>query len=217
LPTIDQRRRELHDYMALCFDAGALGLLRLGDSPRAKEVCDAALEFAPKSPGPWTVRGIVTYPDQHAVSDFRKAASLGDASYFAYYYLAHEALLKNDFPAASDWCEKALERKPSRLVNAQVLGWLAACRDYLGGSPAEVEVLFKKALEIDPENQEVRSNYRAFQESLASGSSHSPLPASAWQHNVMQRSEEQFVSNRIEPFLRANGTSSRRLPELLAS
>jgi tetratricopeptide (TPR) repeat protein len=166
LPHEQQNHPDLRAYMALCLEAAALGLRKLGDKIRGLEVCKAAIDFSPDTPGPWTARGIMTYPSNAAVADFQKAVSLGDMTYFPYYYLAHDALTRSDFREGLSQCEEALRRDPSRSIEAQLYGWMAICLSHLGASPGEADRLFRMALEADPGNEEIASNYRNFRSSL---------------------------------------------------
>src|SRR5206468_11638913 len=119
-----------------------------------RAVADEAIAFEPEAPGPWTARGILTYPGEQAVKDFRKAAALPGAGYAPFYYLAHHAFHRGQFREAFSLCQKALARRPRRVIPAHLYGWMAVCLDCSGGSPEEVEALFQKAFEIDPGNEQ---------------------------------------------------------------
>jgi tetratricopeptide (TPR) repeat protein len=200
LPSAQSSHPEVRAYMAFCFEAAAFGLLRLRDEVRAREVTAAAIDFAPNSPGPWTVRGILHFPSPESVAAFRKAVSLRDTMYFSFYHLALDALSRNDFREALPYCEEALARQPGPRIAAQLYGWLALCRDHLGGSPEEVEGLFRKALELDAENPEVLGNYRQFRARLESPT---PRTATTWQHSPVRHGEEQYLSERESHLVRS--------------
>jgi tetratricopeptide (TPR) repeat protein len=200
LPPDQQNHPQLRGYVALCYEAAAFGLLRLGDRRRAKEVCDDVIRFGPNSSGPWAVRGIVTYPGETAVADFEQAAHLKDETYYPYYYLAGDSLKRGDFSRALSWARAALERRPGPRIKSQLVGWTAICKDALGAGREEVEGLFRQALEIDPENEVARSNYQLF---VASLPSRATPRKQGWQPGEVWPEEEQYLFARESGMTRA--------------
>ena len=89
LPPKVRDYQDIRKYMVLCFEMVNMGLRRLGDEKRAREVCDLAISFAPNEASLRSVRGITTYPSDEAMEDFREAVRLGDRNYYPYYFLAH--------------------------------------------------------------------------------------------------------------------------------
>jgi tetratricopeptide (TPR) repeat protein len=193
LPPAHYNHPDLRSFMALGFDAAAFCALRVGEKEQARKVCDEAIAFGPNSASPWTVRGIVTYPGERAVEDFRKAVSLGDLSYFSYYYLAHDALTREEFLEAFTLCQQALKREPSKPIEAQVYGWMAICQDQLRAAKEETDMLFQRAVAADPGNEQVNRNYNLFKESLKS---RAPHPVEVWDLGDFWRWEEQYLFDR---------------------
>jgi tetratricopeptide (TPR) repeat protein len=144
-----------------------MALSRWGDPQRARAVCDEAVAFAPKAYGPRTVRGIITYPEEGAVEDFRESVRLGDQHYYPFYYLAHAAIMVKDFEPAESWCQQALRRRPSRGIEAQLRLWLAIALHHLGSKEDEVLYQLAMAREIDPANASINQDVRSLEEQLA--------------------------------------------------
>jgi tetratricopeptide (TPR) repeat protein len=163
-PGTVQRNPELQLVMLGCLDVACLGCVRLGDSARAKRVAGDAILFAPMAPGPYCARGMLTYPDEQSLDDFRKAAGLPGVSSAPFYFLAHNALQREQFGEAIGYCQAGLVRQPGRRMKARLHGWIAVCRACQDADRNEVERLFQTALEVDPDSEQVATNYRIFQE-----------------------------------------------------
>jgi tetratricopeptide (TPR) repeat protein len=129
------------------------------------DVCSVAVSFAPNAYGPKTVRGIITYPDEEAVADFRRAIELGDPSYYAYYYLAHASMVSADYEASTSLCRQALQHAPSRRIEAQLHFWLSIARGHLGAEVEDVRSLLQRAVELDPNNPLPRQHLEAVETS----------------------------------------------------
>ena len=179
-PDIRQRDTGMHLVMSICIDPASLALMRLGDTTKARILAEEAIRFQPSSPGPLTVRGMLTYPEEQAVTDFRKAAELPEVGYAPFLYLAHHALHQGRFIEAIAYCQKALERNPARPIQPQIHGWIAVCRDCQGANREEVESLFQQAFEIDPANDQVAANYAIFKETESS----TTTPLERWNTQV---------------------------------
>jgi tetratricopeptide (TPR) repeat protein len=216
LPAKDRDDPLMHDSIAFSLETYALGMLRLGDRAKAKEAADAAIRFGPQTSGPWTVRGIVTYPSEQAIADFRKASGMQDANDIPHYYLALHSLRSNDPAAALGWCEKALAQNPDRSTEAQLYGWIAICRDCLGAPRKEIDTLFRKALEIDPDNPEVLKSYRHFQDSPELHSERSRLRPEDFADRTIGMSVEQHVSGREARFRETSAPRELFMKELVS-
>jgi tetratricopeptide (TPR) repeat protein len=166
-----------------------MGLRRLGDEKRAREVCDLAISFAPKEAGLRTVRGITTYPSDQAMEDFREAVRLGDPDYYPYYFLAHAALVSNEFADALLWSQRALERRPGRRIEAQLYLWTAMARKNLGGSADEVNALRQRAIELDPDNPQLQQSFDSVEELMLV----TPLEVDIWS----QTSDPSYADNLV--------------------
>lgn len=155
-------------WMVLCLECGAFGADATGDRDKAIEYCSRAVELAPSKPGPYTVRGMLTYPDRQALDDFQLADRLREINYIPYYYLAHSALTRKEYRDAREWCEKALARSPSVKVRAQLLEWLAMSRAEVTEwfDVDAIRALFKQAKELDPNNARIERNSSTFEEGI---------------------------------------------------
>ncbi|MDY3557086.1 hypothetical protein R5W24_006273 [Gemmata sp. JC717] len=162
LPSERQQDPEMQTITAVCFSAASHAALRLGDDVVTRSVVDRSIRFAPHAPGPLTARGVMSYPSQEAVDDFRKAAALPNPGYAPFLYLAHQAFINGRLGEAEQLCQEALARNPGRPVRAQLLGWLAVIRDCQGAPREQVEGLFSQAFEVFPGHGEVEANYRIF-------------------------------------------------------
>ncbi|AMV29082.1 Tetratricopeptide repeat protein [Gemmata sp. SH-PL17] len=164
LPEVQQSDRNLLNYLGSGFATGARAWGHLGSKNRAMEYANRAVQLKPDSALPWVVRGIITYPGQQSIQDFRAAVEREETAVTPYYYLAHHSLSQSDFRSAIDWCRQALTRNSNQRIAAQLQGWLAVCQERLGESRDTVEAAFRKALDSDPTHGEVIENYRAFKE-----------------------------------------------------
>lgn len=178
LPENQQAEVELRKLMTLGFNAAVFGLRDLGKLQEAKELCADAIAFEPGLPGSWTTRGILTYPDTAAVTDFQQAVELGDNSHFPYFYLAHHALIHGDFSSAHRLAGEALQRERGNDAQSRsyLYSWQAICRASLGADRNEVETIFQQATASDPTNEEAEENYRLYVNSLATAGDNLSIP-----------------------------------------
>lgn len=149
-------------FLSLCFDAALVALMQLGEFERAVAVAGEAIAHMPDAPLPPTARGVLTYPSAAAVRDFRSATRLSGADYVPFYHLSHHAFHSGNLAEAERLCRIALARNPRPQMRAQLTAWLAAFRDSARAPKDEVEVLFRQAFEIDPDNEQVTGLYNAF-------------------------------------------------------
>jgi tetratricopeptide (TPR) repeat protein len=192
LPSRQQANETLRDFMTLCFEATAFGLLRLGREEEALGVCAKAIDFAPSMPHPRTVRGIITYPRDQAVEDFREAVRLGEDEYVPYYFLAHAALMRDNFGDVQIWTRRALSRQPKRVNEAELYAWLAIAEAYLGSDRNQVIQYFEKAQSLDPGNQEIRENAHLFRTTPTAPS----IPKHAWNRRAIRGDPELHLACR---------------------
>lgn len=147
-----------------------LGFCRdhLGDAEGALRCYDAGLAAFPSNDALLVARGILRYgTDTHsAVLDFQKAVRFGSPVVWPYFYLAHHCLINGRSQDCLSLCERALNMPSSDAVRANLLEWAAISRSELGFPPAEVRMAFEEAIRLDPGNERIRKNQRAFEESL---------------------------------------------------
>lgn len=192
LPLSKQQHPEMRSIMSICIDAAMMAYMRLGRDTQARAVVEEVIALEPNAPGPLTARGMLTYPSDKAVNDFRIAACLPSPGYVPFLFLAHHAFDSDRFAECERLCREALARKPGRIVQAQLHGWIAVCRGCMGASREEVEELFNQAFEIDPDNEQVAANYQVFKESREAAS---PTPTNRWNTRVNSDSvEPDFVT-----------------------
>jgi tetratricopeptide (TPR) repeat protein len=166
LPAGHQCHPEIKEVMGLGYEVAVLALHRSGNEQAAQKMCEAAIAFDPTSPGPWTIKGLITAARaEEAGTFFRKAVELGDRTYLPYSSLAYDALLKQEYREALDWSRQALERVGSQdsEVQSYLYQWSAISLDQMGAPREEIEHFFRKAIEVAPGNQFARDNYQRFQ------------------------------------------------------
>ncbi len=214
LPDSRQRNEEMRLVMSACFDAASLGLMRLGDDRKALTLAEEAIKFDPSAPGPLSTRGMLTYPAEQAVRDFRQASKSPTEGYIPFYYLAHHAFMHGQFREAIALCEQALERRPGRPITAQLHGWIAVCRDSLGADRGEVDRLFQRALEIDANNEQVGENYRIFKETTSTAPT---TRASQWNTKIVKDDVEPDLVSWLAEHLVGTNRAKSHAETLLAS
>jgi tetratricopeptide (TPR) repeat protein len=170
LPPGPRSNPRIKAVLGLGYEAAAYTLYLSRDRTRAKAMCDAAIAFDPSSPNGWTLLGILTVGSPQASEAFKKAVELGDRSYLPFYFLAHDALTREAFQEGLDWSRQALERgeRQHSTIRSLLYQWSAICLANLGGPREEIEALFKRAVEIAPDNEWARENYRRFRTSEGS-------------------------------------------------
>jgi tetratricopeptide (TPR) repeat protein len=171
LPENKRNHPEMRSIASISFDTASMALMRLGERDWLLRLVEQVLLLDPGTPGPLTVRGMLTYPSAAAVKDFQQAAVLPNPGYAPFLYLAHHAFSEGHFADAIALCERALKGKPGRSVAAQLTCWIAVSQHCQGTSAEEVEKVFQQALAIDVENKHARANYQIFKEIVAEGRS----------------------------------------------
>jgi tetratricopeptide (TPR) repeat protein len=149
-----------------------LGFCRdhLGDTEGALRWYDAGLAAFPSHEGLLVSRGILRYENDTpgAVLDFQNAIQIGSLLAWPYFYMAHHYLVNSRPRECLATCERALKIQASDTVRANLYEWMAISRSDLGLPPSEVRVAFEEAIRLDPRNERIRKNHRAFEESINS-------------------------------------------------
>lgn len=214
LPEDRKNSEDLRWIVSIGFRTANMALMRLGDYQRAGELIEEEIEFDPNDPGPLSARGMLNYPSERALADFRKAIELPHPGYVPFVYLAREAFLqKKDLAEAERLTNEALSRQPGPAIQARLYSWLAMIRHCRGADQVEVESLFDRGLQIDPHNRKVWEAYKQFENALEAENSDSQQQWGAEFHkdfdepnNPIWKASEESLSSR----------KNRRRDQLLA-
>jgi tetratricopeptide (TPR) repeat protein len=165
LPPEHQAHPTIKHVMGLGCEAAAFALCLSDDMQAARDMSHAAIAFDPASPNAWRTLGFAMPDGPEAAAAFKKALELGDQTYFPFSYLAYYALTRGEFREALGWSQQALERGEGQDsgVKSLLYQWMAISLVHLNGSREEIEAWFKKAVEVAPDNEFARRNYRHFQ------------------------------------------------------
>jgi tetratricopeptide (TPR) repeat protein len=152
-------------------------LERLGDSRTAIRHLNAALAIDPNDAAILEIRGILRYGvEPAAVDDFRRAAQLGSQHIWPSFYLAHNALVGNQFEDCRRMCEQSLKYPANDEVQANIYEWMAISRFELGDLPERVRSDFEEAIRLTPDLDRIRQNFAAFENAVA----HPHVPRISW-------------------------------------
>jgi tetratricopeptide (TPR) repeat protein len=134
---------------------------------RARDYYDRGLLLFPNNDALLVARGILLYgrETERSVRDFETALHGGSMLVWPYFYLAHHALLNNQFEACLADCNRALRLPASKEVQARLLEWTAISQASLGHPPRAVEGAFQAAQELAPDDERIARNYQTFRES----------------------------------------------------
>lgn len=167
LPPSHRDHADVKDFMGLGYQAAAWALYCSGDVRAAREMGNAAIAFDTGSPTIWTLQGAITAGSPEATEAFKKAVELGDRTVVPYYYLANDALTRRAFREALGWSLQALEREEGQdsEIKSLLYQWAGISLAHLDGPREEIEAFFEKAVEVAPESELARENYRHFQAS----------------------------------------------------
>jgi tetratricopeptide (TPR) repeat protein len=150
-----------HALLGFCRD-------HLGDAEGALCYYDAGLAAFPTNDALLVARGILRYgmDTPAAVQDFQKAIQFGSSVVWPYFFMAHHFLVNSRARECLTSCEQALSIHASDAVRANLHEWMAISRSDLGFPSPEVRTAFEEATRLDPANERIRKNYRAFEKSL---------------------------------------------------
>jgi tetratricopeptide (TPR) repeat protein len=167
------RSGESQDSAQASTQAMALALLgfcrdHLGDAEGDLRCYDVGLTAFPSNDALLVARGILRYgiDTPAAVLDFQRALQAGSPVVWPYFFLAHHFLVSSRARECLTTCERALRIHASNAVRANLYEWVAISRSELDFPPSEVRTAFEEAIRLDPANERIRKNYRAFEDSL---------------------------------------------------
>jgi tetratricopeptide (TPR) repeat protein len=149
-------RADLAQDMDFAFSVIWVACRALEDAGKQLDMLNRWIESRPDSPVPRILRGMLTYPGEVANDEFRAAIRLGSTDPWPYYFLAHEALILNDFRGGDRLCALALQREPTPEMRAILLAWQAISRWNLGHhNPREIRELFDEAKRLKPDDPQI--------------------------------------------------------------
>jgi tetratricopeptide (TPR) repeat protein len=135
------------------------------------------IDLRPDSPYPRVLRGMLTYSEDAANTDFLEAIRLGSPDPVPYYFLAHAALRSRSFQECERLCSLALQRGPESDIRAALLSWQAISRWKLGlKTRSEIRKLFSEARKLRPEDPLIASYAQAFEDDGRGPRLSEPLP-----------------------------------------
>lgn len=152
--------------MHLAFQMASLRSMKLGEDQNAREIIDEGLAYWPESAELWTVRVALDYFQNNDLRAARRAVELGSSRYEPYYFLSRDAFDRGDYGEAYRWAREAMARlAPGEAAAARLYAWTAACLAASGGPNDQADSMFRKAIEIDPADNQVQDAYDFFQSS----------------------------------------------------
>jgi tetratricopeptide (TPR) repeat protein len=186
-------RTAIAQLMDYAFSITRIAYWELNDTGKQLETLNRWIELRPDSIKPRILRGMMTYPGEDANDDFRLAIRLGSTDPWPYYFLAHEALISNDFRECDRLCALALQQDPAPEIRATLLAWQAISRWNLGPSdPREIRALFAEAGRLKPDDPQIIRYAIAFNdEGMAPGMS--PPPRLEGNGHWRERAGEQYA------------------------
>jgi tetratricopeptide (TPR) repeat protein len=155
-------------YLTLGFCHQALEQWQL-----ARGAYDRALQVSPDDPILLSARGLLLtrLDPQGAILDFTRAVDRGTVLAAPHLHLAHDALVRRDYVRCLELCIRilSLPQKPHPRLLATALQWLAIAQFELDGPPDVVRQNFVTALDLDPLNEQIRSNFERFNQLVQTG------------------------------------------------
>ena len=168
LESHEDRQPAAHDSSyAMATALAAFCHEHLGDVRAALRYCNLGVAADPSNDGLLVARGILRYgADLAAVDDFEHAVRYGSPTVWPYFFMAHHYLVSSRFDECRRMCEHALGVPASDVVRGNLYEWLAISRAELGFPPQQVRAAFEEAVRLEPANERIRRNLRAFEESV---------------------------------------------------
>jgi len=165
LTPVEQRDAEVCEIMRVTYGAAVLVAGKLHDRTLAATISDEAIKYWPESAENWVTRAGIRYPEQIDIHAARRAAELGAVSYTPYYFLSQVSFDQGDYASALMWAEKASAKlRPMDAGAPRVHGWVAACLA-MSGQKEMADTSFRKAVSLDPSDQDLQSAYEFFRTS----------------------------------------------------
>jgi tetratricopeptide (TPR) repeat protein len=143
--------------LGLCYD-------RLDRSNESVKVYNRLLARDPSLPQTLTMRGIALMDTskKSAIADFQKAVSLGTQSVWPYVFLSREMLEAGNYFNAVKMCNHALGHVKAMPDSARalLLDGLAIGYAMLGQPESFYREYFDRAMDLDPNNEQIKKNYQ---------------------------------------------------------
>jgi tetratricopeptide (TPR) repeat protein len=141
---------------------------RLGATDDARHSLDRAIQLEPNSAEALLARGSLLYniDRTQAVHDLRRAVELGSTLPFPYFFLAHNALIHEQFEDVLVFANTALRFDVSSGVRAYCLHWIAIAMASLDYPAPAVRAAFQEAVNLAPDEALIRENLAHFDEAV---------------------------------------------------
>jgi tetratricopeptide (TPR) repeat protein len=164
--------REPHSPYSLTMFARYAGsiLQALGDSDRALHLYEEGLKLAPHDKFLLAGAGAILFEkDRDRAAEYlRRASQQKTRQVLPYFLLTLYHMERSEFSQALSLAQQAWECRIPDLgrvqLRAQLLCYIAICQSELEYPNESVLGLFKRAIEIDPSNQTIATNFRLFEE-----------------------------------------------------
>lgn len=152
---------------AMAFQLAAVGFETLGELPEALRCYEEGLKLRPDSDDMLVGKGLLLYGRQsdRAAEAFARAAEHRFPFVWPYFFLAHYHLVRRQFDRCLSYSSQGREIATSDPVRAELLEWSAISQSALSYPDEAVVSLFRQAIALDPTNERIARNLRAFESS----------------------------------------------------
>lgn len=175
---VDPRIKVLASVRAAGMVAAGFSYDHLGKHDEALKAFDQAIADTPTD-AVYVARGFVhaDHGDRDkALKDFRAALQQGTSLVWPYFYLAHDALTRQDWKLTESIASTGTAHTKSGALRAKLFEWNAIAAAMLGRPDATVRALFNFALGDDPVDETIRANLDAFEKARQARSKVEWLP-----------------------------------------
>ncbi len=175
-----------YGYVCLgtCFEA-------VGRIKEAHQAYDRALLFDPLHEGALVARALLraAQDPERTVPDLEQAVASGTTLVAPYVHLARLLLNRGDYEQALTLSRRVLELSRRPELAATALHWAAIARFQLGAPTDLVRANFRTAMDLNPSDESIRSNFEAFERAVqARQAGHRAEPA--WQRSRFDAHQE---------------------------
>jgi tetratricopeptide (TPR) repeat protein len=153
--------------IAMTYQLAASGFESLDELDDALKCYEEGLKLAPDNETLLIGLGLLVYgrDNERAEVAFTRAVQLDSPLVWPYFFLAHYHVLHEHFERALHFVLLALPKATSNPVRAELLEWFAICQSMLSYPDEAVLAMFREATVLDPANERIAKNLRAFEAS----------------------------------------------------